>query len=244
MVNIKSESFGKIFMGRFNIIFLITFILAFCSIVYELLLAQSLSAFLENTVLRYSVTIGLYMFSMGFGALMAEGRFIRNPVLTLLRIEILLTVIGGFAVVLLHLLNMSVLSRLVFSLLVHGLIVLIGVLTGFEIPLLIEIRNREKERSENAVLGVDYFGAVLGTIIFAFVFYPVMGLIPTAFFVGSLNAGAGILLFTQREKVKRESKSKYYIYLSIQAVLLVIIIVCLVNSGNINSYFINHYLRG
>ena len=42
-------------------IYAITFVLAFCSIVYELLLGQTLSAFLGNTVLRYSVTIGLYM---------------------------------------------------------------------------------------------------------------------------------------------------------------------------------------
>jgi len=244
MVNIKSESFGRIFIRRLDAVLLLTFILAFCSIVYELLLAQSLSAFLENTVLRYSVTIGLYMFSMGFGALMAEGRLIKSPVLTLLKIEILLTVIGGFSVVLLHLLNMSVLSRLVFSSSVHGLIILTGILTGIEIPLLIEIRHKEKDKSENAILGVDYFGAVLGTIIFAFVFYSVIGLVPTAFFAGSLNAGAGLLLFTQRDKVRHDRRRQYYICLSIQAVLLVIIIVCLGNSGKINTYFINHYLRG
>ncbi len=73
-----------------------TFILAFCSIVYELLLGQSLSAFLGNTVLRYSVTIGLYMLSMGIGSLLAEGRFVKHPVITLLRVEIALTVTGGF----------------------------------------------------------------------------------------------------------------------------------------------------
>ena len=57
-----------------------TFVLAFCSIVYELLLGQSLSAFLGNTVLRYSVTIGLYMLSMGIGSLLAEGKIGRAHV--------------------------------------------------------------------------------------------------------------------------------------------------------------------
>ena len=47
--------------------YIITLILAFCSIVYELLLGQTLSAFFGNTVLRYSVTIGLYLFAMGMG---------------------------------------------------------------------------------------------------------------------------------------------------------------------------------
>lgn len=54
-------------------VYIFTLVLAFCSIVYELLLGQSLSAFMGNTVLRYSVTIGLYLFSMGMGALFAEG---------------------------------------------------------------------------------------------------------------------------------------------------------------------------
>ena len=76
-------------------VYLVTFVLAFCSIVYELLLGQTLSAFLGNTVLRYSVTIGLYMMSLGIGSMIAEGRLVKRPVTGLLRIEILLTVVGG-----------------------------------------------------------------------------------------------------------------------------------------------------
>jgi len=112
-----------------------TFVLAFCSIVYELLLGQSLSAFLGNTVLRYSVTIGLYMLSMGIGSLLAEGRFVKHPVITLLRVEIALTVTGGFSVIFLMLVNSVGLPDIAFFWLAHFLIILIGVLTGFEIPL-------------------------------------------------------------------------------------------------------------
>ena len=69
-------------------IYTITFILAFCSMAYELLLGQSLSAFMGNTVLRYSVTIGLYMLSMGIGSLMAEGRIVKHPVTSLLKLRV------------------------------------------------------------------------------------------------------------------------------------------------------------
>jgi len=232
-------------MKRINIIFLVTFILAFCSIVYELLLAQLLSAFLGNTVLRYSVTIGLYMFSMGLGALAAEGKFIKHSVLTLLKIEILLTIFGGFVVVILYwLFNSFVSLQPAFSILAHALIIFIGVLTGFEIPLLIEIRNKEVKGQENVILGIDYAGAFLGTIIFAFVFYPGMGLMPTAFFTGCLNSAAGILLFTQREKVKKEVKKQYYVFLFIQGVFLIAMAVCLMNSEKISGYFINQYMGG
>jgi spermidine synthase len=68
------------------VIYSLTFVLAFCSIVYELLLGQALSAFLGNTVLRYSVTIGLYMMSLGIGSMIAEGRFVARPAVALLRV--------------------------------------------------------------------------------------------------------------------------------------------------------------
>lgn len=98
-------------------IYALAFLLAFCSIIYELLLGQSLSAFLGNTVLRYSVTIGLYMLSMGIGALLAEGRFVKHAVTTLLKVEVLLTVCGGFSVIFLLLVDSAGVPDVVFFLL-------------------------------------------------------------------------------------------------------------------------------
>ena len=171
-------------------IYVFTFLLAFCSIVYELLLGQSLSAFLGNTVLRYSMTIGLYMLSMGIGSLLAAGRVVKHVVTSLLKVEILLTITGGFSVIILLVMNSIGAPDIVFFLFAHLLIVLIGVLTGLEIPLLIELRNLEVDGSERSVLGVDYLGAFFGTVVFAFLFYPLVGLIPTAFMVALLNAFA------------------------------------------------------
>lgn len=229
-------------MKRSNILYGLTFILAFCSIVYELILAQSLSAFLENTVLRYSVTIGLYLFSMGFGALAAEGRWVRHPVLTLLRIEISLTVIGGLAVVFLHGIDLLPVSRLLFGVCAHALIILIGILTGAEVPLLIAIINTERKNPENTVLGVNYAGAFLGTVVFAFIFYPYMGLMASSFCAGFLNAWAGLLLFTQRDRVAREAVKPYRVSLGIQAVLFIVIGSGLLFSERISDFFINRYI--
>jgi spermidine synthase len=223
-------------------IYAITFILAFCSIAYELLLGQSLSAFLGNTVLRYSVTIGLYMFSMGIGSLLAEGRFVKHPVTTLLKIELLLTVTGGFSVIALLVLNSVGLPELLFSALAHFLIIIIGIFTGFEIPLLVQMKNIETGQSENSVLGVDYLGAFCGTIVFAFVFYPIVGLIPTAFFVASLNAAVGIGLLTQVSKVQSQEKTQYRALIVLQSVLLVILVACLSSASDINELFLRYYL--
>lgn len=223
-------------------IYVFTFLLGFCSIVYELLLGQSLSAFLGNTVLRYSVTIGLYMLSMGIGALMAEGRWVKRAAVTLLKIEILLTVVGGFSVIFLLILNSVGMPDLLFSVFAHLLIVLIGVLTGFEIPLLMELRGLEVEGSERAVLGVDYLGAFCGTVAFAFVFYPRFGLIPTAFFVALINALVGVCLYTQRYKVHEAGRRGYATLLGVQAVLFVVLAVLVQTADRVNELFLHYYL--
>src|SRR5690606_31904867 len=108
-------------------------VLAFCSIVYELLLGQTLSAFLGNTVLRYSVTIGLYMLSMGIGALSLQMRPSEAPVISLQWVEIFLTALGGFSVVALFLLDAFGVPDALLSGAAHSLIIVIGFLTGLEI---------------------------------------------------------------------------------------------------------------
>ena len=223
-------------------IYVFTFLLGFCSIVYELLLGQSLSAFLGNTVLRFSVTIGLYMLSMGIGALLAEGRWTKHAATTLLKVEILLTVVGGFSVIFLLIMNSVGIPDMLFSVLAHLLIVLIGVLTGFEIPLLIELRGHEVEGSERTVLGIDYLGAFFGTIAFAFVFYPRLGLIPSAFFVALLNAFVGVMLYTQRFKVHEAGRRNYSALLGVQAVLFVILAVLVQVADRVNDLFLRYYL--
>ena len=225
-----------------SIIYFFSFLLAFCSIVYELLLGQSLAAFMGNTVLRYSVTIGLYMMSMGIGALLAEGRFIKQPVITLLQVEIGLTITGGFSVLLLLLLSTFNLPDLLFSGLAHLLIIIIGILTGFEIPLLIELRNLEQHDKELSVLGVDYLGAFFGTIVFAFLFYPAIGLIKSAFMVAFINAFVGVCLLSQWQKVHAQQRSRFHKLLGLQAILFVVLILCIGSADSINELFLMQYL--
>lgn len=120
-------------------IYCVTFILAYRSIIYELVMAQSLSAFLGDTVLRYSTTVGLYLASLGIGAFLCRGGVLQRPVYSLVKIEILLSVVGGFCLVYLHFCNLLISSGNLFFLFSHALIIAIGILSGFEIPLLIDI---------------------------------------------------------------------------------------------------------
>ena len=215
-----------------------TLILAFCSIVYELLLGQTLSAFLGNTVLRYSVTIGLYMFSMGIGALIAGPRVLRSPVLSLQRIELALAILGGLSVPLVFMVDSLSGSTLLLSIVAHGLIIVIGILTGLELPLLAEIQA-EVENSTSKILGIDYIGAFVGTVAFALWFYPQLGIFATAFFVATLNALVGVLLPLYLRGQADVSKPLVYS----QVAVLIALLMMLGNYAAIEEYGIEIYLR-
>jgi spermidine synthase len=228
--------------SQIKYIFVIAAVLSFCSIVYELILAQALSAFLSNTVLRYSVTIGLYMCSLGFGSLLAEKRFTQKPIQSLLAIELLLTLVGGGALVWMYFLDAFGLSRFTFSLSAHLLIIVIGILSGFELPLLMEM-IRQENTSVNIVLAFNYLGAFVGTVLFAFLFYPVIGLVPSAFLVGSLNACSGLTLYAFRKTIPEKEKMAFFLILLCSALLLGTLLVCLFLSKPISEYLTNLYLK-
>ncbi len=227
---------------REQLVLILTLIVSFCSICYELLLAQALSAFLENTVLRYSVTLGLYLFAMGIGARLVEGRVKEHPGRRLLAVEIALTFIGGFLMIWLYGLDGWVNSRLVLSICGHALILVIGCLSGMELPLLMEMLKGRRTDSESAVLGYSYMGAVLGTVTFAFVFFPMVGLLNTAFIVGLMNGCAGILLNFCRAEEEHVQRRQFYALLYIQLALAAVIGVCLIYSAPISEFLLQRYV--
>ena len=225
-------------------LYVATFILAFCSIVYELLLGQTLSAFLGNTVLRYSVTVGLYMLSMGVGAMIVRRRVLRRPLLTLQLVEVGLTVLGGASVVSLFVFDGWGASQTVLSVVGHTYIIAIGILTGIELPLLIELARRVSKAPRDRVLGVDYVGAFAGTLVFAFWFYPETGLVPTAFALATLNACVGVLLILHVGAVRRPDKRPHLRMALLQGALLIATVVGLAHAREISEACIDMYLGG
>ncbi len=222
--------------------YFIVFSLALSSICYELILAQSLSAFLENTVLRYSVTIGLYMCSLGIGALFVGEKRTRQSVVNLLKIEIGLTMIGGFSVALLFFTDAFDVGRMGFLIMSHVLIIAIGFLSGFEIPLLVRMAEFYKKSPVNQVLAVNYAGAFCGTVLFAFYLYPHVGLLPAAFLIGIVNAASGLFLYFEEKQVEAADLKVFYFSLYLLVFLFLILSLCVIYGDSINSFFIHQYL--
>jgi spermidine synthase len=174
--------------------------------------------------------------------MIAEGRFVQRPVTSLLRVELLLTLVGGSCVVFLFFVNALGVPPLVLSVIAHSLIIVIGILSGFEIPLMISLKNFEYENKDNAIIGVNYLGAFLGTMVFAFVLYPFVGLVATAFFVALLNAIVGVLLLTQAKYVAAAEQRQYRVMLGLIAILLLVLVYCLIDAERINELVLQSYL--
>lgn len=167
------------------------FVAGLCSLVYELLISTTASYFLGDSVQQFSITIGLYLASMGLGSYIS--RFIKTKLLrSFVAVELLLGVVGGLAVPLLYL---AYAYGAVFWPVVVGLIVVIGALTGLEIPLLTRIMDREESLDVNLanILSFDYLGALLATLAFPFVLLPVLGTFRASLTLGLANLVIGVV---------------------------------------------------
>lgn len=227
----------------------LTVIFALCSILYELLLAQSLSSIMGNTILRYNMTIGLYVAAMGFGAIVYNK--IKNLKIdqTLLLVEFFLALIGFMAPVL-----VLIFDRLMFSaskawvipyysdliqtpifIFNHFLIVAIGFLSGFELPLLMDAFKRFSQKSSLGILGLDYVGTLLGAISFPVLILPYFSIFQIAAIVAVMNLSGAIFfgLFV--------AEKKNNVLISVIVILLFIVLLDAFNFYNLENYVLTHF---
>src|SRR3989338_8540170 len=90
---------------NFIFVSLLTIVVSFCSIVYELVYSQALTVLYGETVARYSITIGLYLLSLGAGAFFYNLISPKNNPLFFWWNEIALPIVGPLVVVFLFFLG-------------------------------------------------------------------------------------------------------------------------------------------
>ncbi len=187
------------------IIYAVTLALAACSLLYELLIAQTLATLAANTVVWYSLTIGVYLGGMGLGALIHTKRTIKNLWARLFRVELMLCVMGTLAVPILHFAHTfglifyfseyHFLTNFIFFGTALFLTATIGLLTGFELPLLIDLGNTASlgNKVTNRVLASDYLGSLLAGFTFPLLLMPYFDLITVGLLTASINLAVALL---------------------------------------------------
>lgn len=240
---------------------IVTLILSFCSIVYELLLSSTLAVITGRPIWWQSMTIGIYIGGLGFGAFRAEKKL--DQYRELFGTELKLSFLGMISVVLVYFAHSgfvmsdyltylgsnfhssvyvqnSFYLKGVFFLIVQSVTFLIGMYSGQEVPLLIDIYQKgKKEDKSHIILGVNYIGTLVGTVFFAFYFFPVLDVLTTSLIVSSLNLLVCFYLLLRRYVVFR-----YYHTTFISAIIVGIITIS-VKQHDIEQFYlkVTHLFR-
>jgi spermidine synthase len=167
------------------------FVVAACGLLYELAAGAIASYLLGDSILQFSTIIGTYLFAMGVGSWLS--RYIERQLpAQFLRIELLVGLVGGAMPALLFLANAYAPHS--FRVLLYGLVMLVGILVGLEIPLVIRILKRSVQLKDlvSQVLTFDYLGALAVSVAFPLVLVPQLGLVRTGLMFGLLNAAVAL----------------------------------------------------
>ncbi|WP_332825322.1 polyamine aminopropyltransferase [Ramlibacter sp.] len=179
------------------------FVVAACGLVYELAAGALASYVLGDSVLQFSTIIGTYLFAMGVGSWLSRF-FERQLPAHFLRIELLVALVGGALPALLFLAHAW--QPGAFRVLLYGLVLLVGMLVGLEIPLVMRILKRDVALRElvSQVLTFDYLGALAVSIAFPLLLVPQLGLIRTGLLFGLMNAAVAVwALWLFRHELRR-----------------------------------------
>jgi len=175
---------------RFALLFSV-FVVASCGLAYELIAGALSSYLIGDSVLQFSTIIGVYLFAMGCGSYLS--RFIVHGVAArFVQIELLVGLIGGYSAATLFWVYAFLTAP--FKLVLYGLVFLIGMLVGLEIPLVMRLLEKKIQFRDlvSQVLTFDYLGALAVSLLFPLLLAPHLGMIRSALLFGLLNAAIAL----------------------------------------------------
>lgn len=186
---------------------------AMCSMIYELLIAQMLGQLTSQLITWQCISIGIYLAGLGIGAWRAETRSRQNSELQFVVIETTLAFLGALLVTFIcgmHIiyrtfiyapLQTNNLRILFFTLTCEIMTLAIGYFAGMEIPIIARIwkyyqtdKLISDTKSSSVILGVSYFGALLGSLLFSLWLYPRFHYVKTSFVAALFSFFSAFLL--------------------------------------------------
>lgn len=182
-----------------------------CCIVDEYILAQLSSNILGNPAQQWPIVIGLMLLATGVGAWIAQFVKEHNTLRAFIIIELTLSFLGGFSPLLI-MISYSY-AFLHFKLIFYGVSFLIGLLIGFEQPLIATINKKFVGFRSNIsmTISLDVLGAAIGTFIWIKFLVGKVEIYHAAFMVTLLNLSVALLtyLFLSRNSEEKETGGKW-----------------------------------
>lgn len=180
--------------GHGWVLSIIIFLMGGCGLAYEYTFSKIASDLLGNSVQQWAIIIAVMLFFMGVGSEIQRYISDKKVVSSLLYSQLLLALLGGFGPILMLWAFTSYPYH--YGLVHYGLTSIIGIIIGFEIPLISRINTRfAKDISNNLarVLKMDYIGALAGALLWVFLLPKFFSLNETAFVLAFISLASTIL---------------------------------------------------
>ncbi len=163
-------------------------------IVAEFVLSTLATYLIGNAIFQWTMVMSLMLFAMGLGSRLSS--FFKDRLLdAFILVEFSLSILCALSAVFAY----TVAAYTSYTtLIIYVQAFLIGGLIGLEIPLVTRLNEAYEELRTNiaGVMEKDYYGALFGGLVFAFIALPHLGLTYTPIILGSVNFGvASVLLW-------------------------------------------------
>ena len=195
------------------------FVMGGCGLAYEYTFSKLSTDLLGNSSRQWALIIGIMMFFMGIGADLQK-KAKNNLIGKFIGTEIILGVVGSFGPII-FLYSFGA-FREYFILIQYFFICLMGLLIGFEIPLLARINEKyASQLSVNLgnILKMDYFGSMVGALIWIFILPKFFTITEGAFVLGIVTLlTAAISLYFFRDLIQNFKKFVVFVIVSFSLV--------------------------
>ena len=203
---------------------LISLVLSFCSMSYELVLAKLFTDIISNLIIAHSITIGVYLLGLGFGAYWAESND-EKSLRGLLKTEVILVysslflITAVYALFTLWKINLyRFFDKWTILVLLQMITIWVGYWSGKELPYCISLVSIKTKNGSPLILASNYFGALFAGFLVPLMLLPNLGVAGSLFLAGFLNLIVFVLLLIRHQVL---SKTKYLVPLLISLSLFV-----------------------
>jgi len=193
-----------------------------CCIVDEYILAQLSSNILGNPAQQWPLVIGLMLFATGVGAWLAQFVKEENTLQAFIIIELILSFLGGYSPLII--MGAYAYFFLHFKLIFYFVSFVIGLLIGFEQPLIATINKKFVGFRSNIsmTISLDVLGAAIGTFIWIKFLIGKVEIYHAAFMVTLLNLSVALFTYyflVNNTPTENINKSKSLIWIGLASLL-------------------------
>lgn len=186
---------------------------------YELVLAQYLATLYGNTVLRYAVTIAIYVFAMGVGSMGYSSIHAKKVKNLFVRVETTLAILG----IVIPVIGIAIGDSAFW--LLHGVIIAVGFLSGYELPIINDQLSRKDTTFNTPILAIDYFAMCVASVAFPLFLFNRLGLFNCFIISAAFNVAAIGLWLCGESDAKQHVAKKWILPITLGILLLAICLV-------------------